>query len=368
MGPRGGLWKIPSAGGTRQRVTEPDEANAEDSHRWPQILPGGEAALFTAGVASNIEETGAVVVQSLKDKRRKVLWRGGYYGRYLPSGHLVYVQRGTLFTVRFDPATWELMGPPAPVVEEVASAPGFGSAQFDFSRTGSLIYASGKAAGATKSLMWLDSAGKLDPLPAKPGNYLAPRLSPDGKRLAFAEFTEETRWDIWTLPLAGDNPDDPRPGKPEPFLRTRFTEWAPAFSPDGRWLAYTSTESGSFEVYVQPFPEGGAKRLVYSGGGGATAWSRTRPELFYLRPDNRIMAVTYSVKGDAFIPETWRVWSEKRLAPVPAWWDFDLAPDGNRVLALMLPPGTEEEKPQTRLTFLLNFFDELRRRVPAGGK
>ncbi|MEK7404940.1 MAG: hypothetical protein AAB225_07515, partial [Acidobacteriota bacterium] len=200
-------------------------------------------------------------------------------------------------------------------------------------------------------------------------NWQSPfSFSPDGKRLAFVEFTDETRWDIWTLPLAGDDSDDPRPGKPELFLRTRFTEYAPAFSPDGRWLAYTSNESGSFEVYVQPFPHGGVKWQVSSAGGGAPVWSRTRPELLYLMPDNRIMAVTYSAKGDAFIPETRRVWSEKRLAPIPAWWNFDLAPDGNRVIALMPPPGAEEEKPQTRLTFLLNFFDELRRRVPAGGK
>ncbi|MEK7405129.1 MAG: protein kinase, partial [Acidobacteriota bacterium] len=447
-----GLSRIPSAGGNPQPVTEPDERNAE-SHRWPQILPGGEAILFTAGSAGAIQETASIVAQSLKTGRRKVLWRGGYYGRYLPSGHLVYVHQGTLFAVRFDADNWELMGVPAPVVEGVASAPGLGSAQYDFSRTGTLIYASGKAAGETRSLMWLEGSGKLALLPAKAGNYFSPRLSPDGKRLtvirfeagdeglwvyewqrdimnrltvtpereaspvwspdgrhiafrsgremhwiradgsgklkhltdsnniqnphsfspdgktlAFMEFTQETRWDIWTLPLAGDNADDPRPGKPELFLRTRFTEYAPTFSPDGRWLAYTSNESGSFEVYVRPFPDGGARWQVSSGGGGSLVWSRTRPELFYLRPDNRIMAVTYSVKGDAFIPETRRVWSEKRLAPVVAWWNFDLAPDGNRVVALMPPPGEEQDKPQTRLTFLLNFFDELRRRVPAGGK
>jgi serine/threonine-protein kinase len=451
MGPTSGLWRIPSAGGPRQLVTEPDVGNAEDSHRWPQVLPGGRAVLFTAGSARNIEETGSVVVQSLKDKRRKVLWRGGYYGRYVPSGHLVYVQQGTLFAVRFDPETWELTGTPAPVVEEVASAPGAGSAQFDFSRAGTLIYASGGAALATSSLMWLDGAGKPEHLPAKPGGYVSPRLSPDGKRLAliryevgaqglwvyewrgnimnrltsgqdispawspdskhialyserkvqwiradggkrksltdskntqrpysfspdgkrlaFDEFTEETRWDIWTLPLEDADTDDPKPGKPELFLRTRFTEAAPAFSPDGRWLAHTSNESGSFEVYVRPFPDGGAKWQVSSAGGRSPAWSRTRPELFYLDPDNRIMVATYAVKGDVFTPQTRRVWSAERLA----WAHesqllYDLAPDGNRVIALMPPPGAEADKPQTRLTFLLNFFDELRRRVPAGGK
>jgi serine/threonine-protein kinase len=104
-----GLSRIPSAGGDPQPVTEPDGQNAE-SHRWPQILPGGEAVLFTAARMTAVQDTASIVVQSLKTGRRKVLLRGGYYGRCLPSGQLVYVQQGTLFAVRFDPESGNSWG------------------------------------------------------------------------------------------------------------------------------------------------------------------------------------------------------------------------------------------------------------------
>jgi serine/threonine-protein kinase len=440
-----GLSRIPSAGSDPQPFTQPHE-----SHRWPQILPGGDAVLFTAGSAGAIQDTASIVVQALNTGRRKVLLRGGYYGRYLPSGHLVYMQQGTLFAVGFDPDKWELVGRPVPVVDDIASYGASGGANFDFSRTGTFVYTSGRMASLTSSLMWLDGAGRLDPLPVKPATYVAPRLSPDGKRLAFirveaggqglwvyewqrdimqrlpvtaaiatpvwtpdgrhivftsgqeiqriradgsakpqrltdskdqrypfsfspdgktlafVELSKETSWDIWTLPLAGDNPDDPKPGEPKLFLRTQFTEWAPAFSPDGRWLAYTSDESGNFGVYVQPFPQGGGRWLVSGGGGRGVIWSRTRAELFYLASGGRIMSAAYSVKGGSFVPAARRQWSERRLPLFPVWLSFDLAPDGNRMI--FLTTGEEQEKPETHLTFLLNFFDELRRRVPAGGK
>ncbi|MBI3280879.1 MAG: PD40 domain-containing protein, partial [Acidobacteria bacterium] len=451
----GPLSRVSSSGGTPQPVTQLDDQNGEYTHRWPQVLPGGEAVLFTAGAQGAIAETGSIVVQSFKDGKRKVLQRGAYYGRYLPSGHLVYFQQGRLFAVRFDPGKWELAGAPVPIIEDVAYDPYGGGVQLALSGNGTLIYASGKAATAMQcSLAWIDSRGNLELLPAKPGDYSAPSFSPDGKwlaltrssggnddlwmyewqrdvmnrlttasdrdafpvwspdgkhiaytsgrelhwiradgsgpakrltdgkrymipfsftpdgkRLALTESSKETAWDIWTLPLAGDDPDDPRPGQPEPFVRTPFMDWAPSFSPDGRWLAYISNESGTSEVYVRPFRHGSAKWQVSRGGGGRAVWSRTRPELFFLAANGRnIMAATYAVQGESFIPQAPRLWSEKRLIPIQVVWNFDLAPDGNRVIALMPPPGSEEEKPQTRLTFLLNFFDELRRRVPAGGK
>ncbi|MBI1896075.1 MAG: PD40 domain-containing protein [Acidobacteria bacterium] len=176
----------------------------------------------------------------------------------------------------------------------------------------------------------------------------------------------DTQWDIWTLPLAGGDSDDPKPGRPEPFLTTPFLEWAPAFSPDGRWLAYSSNESGIHEVYVRSFPDSGAKWQVSSGGGGYPIWSRAQPELFYQRGDGRIVVVKYAVNGDSFVPGVRTLWSNTTISPGLYSPNFDLMPEGDRVLALVPPPGAaEEEKPQTRLTFLLNFFDELKRRMPA---
>ena len=117
--------------------------------------------------------------------------RGGTFGRYLPSGHLVYVNGGTLFAVPFDLDRLEVRGTPSPVLDQVGYNTLNGSAQFDFSQTGTLIYRSGEAGGGLVTVQWLDAAGKTQPLLAKPGEYQRPSLSPDGSRLAIVDA------DIW---------------------------------------------------------------------------------------------------------------------------------------------------------------------------
>jgi serine/threonine-protein kinase len=123
-------------------------------------------------------------------------------------------------------------------------------------------------------------------------------------------------------------------------------------------------------VYVRPFPGPGSGWQISTAGGGYPIWSHNGRELFFRGPDLRIMVAAYTVTGDAFVAGKPRVWSEQRLLdlgspPVPT---FDLAPDGKRFAVILYPDGTAEQKPVTQLTFLLNFFDELRRRVPAEGK
>jgi len=108
------------------------------------------------------------------------------------------------------------------------------------------------------SLQWIRADGGEAQRLLESKNRLRPySFSPDGKRLAFSEQNAETWMDLWTLPLDTSDPEQPKPGKPELFLGTPFAELEPAFSPDGRWIAYTSTESGRPEVYVRPFPAGG---------------------------------------------------------------------------------------------------------------
>ena len=126
----GGLSRIPSAGGPPTPVT--DLQSGEVTHRWPQILPGGKAVLFTASTATGAFDGANIEVMSLADHRRKTLVRGGTFGRYLPSGHLVYVNRGTLFAVPFDLDRLEVRGTPAPVLDQVGynAAQRFGAARF----------------------------------------------------------------------------------------------------------------------------------------------------------------------------------------------------------------------------------------------
>ena len=130
LNPDGGLSRIPSAGGPPTPVT--DLQNGEYTHRWPQILPGGKAVLFTAGTTPAAYDVANIEVMSLADHRTKTLVRGGTFGRYLPSGHLVYVNRGTLFAVPFDVDRLEVHGTPAPVLDQVGynATAGFGAARF----------------------------------------------------------------------------------------------------------------------------------------------------------------------------------------------------------------------------------------------
>jgi WD40-like Beta Propeller Repeat len=147
------LSQIPAAGGTPTPVTE--VAPGELGQRFPQILPGGGAVLFTVGTGAeaNIEAV------SLADHRRKILHRGGTFGRYLPSGHLVYVTQATLFAMPFDVKALEVRGTPVPVLEGVAAASG--AAQFDFSRTRNLVYRNALSEEQLATLQWIDSAGKM---------------------------------------------------------------------------------------------------------------------------------------------------------------------------------------------------------------
>ena len=450
----GALSRIPSVGGMPTPLTELTQG--EITHRWPQILPGGKAVLFTTHTGRAGFDGANIEVMSLADRRRKTLVRGGTFGRYLPSGHLVYINRGTLFAVPFDLDTLAVRGTPTPVLQQVAYSSTFGSAQLDFSGapagSGTLIYRNGGAGSGLVIVQWLDAAGKAQPLLAKPGLYQRPRLSPDGqrlglevtegsgsdiwvyewqrdtmtrltfggvgsgvvpvwspdgryiafstaggmfwtrsdgankpqpltqsknqwfawsftadgRRLAFFENLPTTGYDIWTAPVESDGAGL-RVGKPEIFLQTQFNEREPSFSPDGRWLAYASDESGAYQVYVRSFPDKGGKWQISNSGGTYPTWSRNGRELFFRSDDNRIMVANYTVKGDSFAAEKPRLWSDKKLAdfgPVGIG-NYDLAPDGKRIAALMPAESAEAQPAQSHVVFLMNFADELRRRVPA---
>jgi serine/threonine-protein kinase len=217
---------------------------------------------------------------------------------------------------------------------------------------------------AAPGLYWIRSDGSGEARRLTDGKLLeVPHsFSPDGKRLAFAGIGNGDA-DIFTAPVEGDS-GHPGLGKAELFLGTPFTESYPAFSPDGRWLAYQSNESGTIEVYVRPFPGLGGRWQISTGGGSYPVWSRDRRELLFESPGQRVMTVSYTAKGDSFAAGKPRAWAETRLRATGGG-VYDLAPDGKR-LAAMVADDASGEKPTTNLTFLLNFFDELRRRAPEG--
>lgn len=453
------LSRVSAAGGAPQPVARVAESSthAHHSHRWPQLLPGGGALLVTAG--SNATAGGwddaAIEVYSFQTGQFKIVQPGGYFGRYLPSGHLIYVHEGTLFAVRFSLARLETQGMPVPILNDVAGANTNGAGQLDFSQApsghGTLIYLSGRNAGEAPPAVWLDAAGVTKPLwDAPPGPLLSPRLSPDGTRLAVSlnrnilvydpqrgstlglSFDSETNtypvwtpdgkhivyssragggglwWvrsdgsdqprllykpktgtaipgsftpdgrhlafhqpgadtgrDIWTLPLDLTDPDHPKAGAPELFLATRGDDVEPAFSPDGHWLAYTSAGSGAYQIYVRPFPPtaGAGQWQVSTDGGRFPIWSHTSKELFYAaHSPARIMVASYTDAG-TFSPGASRQWSETAIQFMDHYPPLDLAPDGKRFV-VFLAPESASGSTTVHVNFLLNFFDELKRRVP----
>jgi serine/threonine-protein kinase len=461
-GPGFGLVRVPDAGGTPQALTKPSDTG-DSTHRWPRILPGGQAVLFTASKQAGNYTQANVDALILKTGQIQVVQRGGYSGRYVAGGYLAYLRQGKLFVVRFDPGKLEVKGSPVPLLDNVAEGGIAGNGQFDFSAApaghGTLVYLSGTtgASAAGWPIVWLNTNGKTEPLLATPGRYLGLRLSPNGKQIAFSAANSDlfvydsgrdtitrltfatadlgngrpvwtpdgkhlvfvslhsaggsmqwirsdragepqTLWeskndlprpysfspdgkrlafvvlkgdrsdDLWTIPLDVADPEHPKPGKPELFLQTQSYLDDPAFSPDGRWMAYTSTETGRGEIYVQPFPAGGSagggRWQISSAGGQQPVWSRNGRALFYRSLDSQLMVATYASKGDTLIPDKPRVWSETRLTDVANSWSFDVAPDGKRFAILPRVDAAEERKGSVHVTFLLNILDELRRKLP----
>ena len=171
-----GLWRVPREGGPPQPLTTLRED--ELTHRWPQVLPGSSAVLFTAHSGSlNSYENATIDVLPLPGGTRKTLWRGGYYGRFIPTGgrrgHLLFIQRGVLYAVRFNADRLELEGTPVPLLQNVRSAPASGSGRFDWAPTGMFAFSNGNGVQAW-SVAWLDSASKSLPLLSKPVMYLQP--------------------------------------------------------------------------------------------------------------------------------------------------------------------------------------------------
>ena len=204
-----------------------------------------------------------------------------------------------------------------------------------------------------------DGASPPQPLTESKTVQVLCSFTPDGKRLAYCEAGGQNQ--IWTVPLE-EQGGQLKAGKAEQFLKSNFQDSRPSFSPDGRWLAYLSNESGRNEVYVRAFPPPisgqGGKWQVSNNGAGGPQWSRSGHELVY-RSGNQVMAVSYSVKGDTFVAEKPRVW----IAALggPCW---DLAPDGKRVAVVIAEAAAQAPQPEHGIVMLLNFADELRRRVP----
>ncbi len=352
------LLAVAASGGPVDTVTRLDGARGEVAHRWPDVLPGARAALFTVWYGSL--EGAEIALVDLESGEVQRLF-GGTFARYVNTGHIVYsTAQGALLAVPFDVGRLEVTGNPVALSEGlVVKTSGMG--EFAMSAGGTLVYLQGEA--AELSLVSVDRSGGQRVLAERLGSAFTPRVSADGNRIAL-RVTVDANQDIWIydrdqgtmsrLTFEGSNdyptwsPDGQHlyftsvrgdttgrdiyrrradgsgaaelflarqgdqweieiapagdvgvvrelgqetgrdlqliqmdNGSLTPYVVTNFQERAAAISPDGRWLAYVSDESGQDEVYVRAFPEPSGRWQVSADGGAEPVWREDGQAIFY---------------------------------------------------------------------------------------
>jgi Tol biopolymer transport system component len=406
----------------------------ETSHRWPQLLPGGKAILFTNFISTG--DTSLIMVERTDTHERKALVQGGTYPRYVSTGHLLFVRAATLMAVPFDLDRLEVRGQPVAVVEGVMQT-AQGAGEFGVSNSGTLTYIPGGMQGVDRTLVWVDRKGAEQVIAAPLRAYLQPKLSPDGQhlalnidaniwiydmvrgtltRLTFEGGSSRPLWtpdgkrvayqstkggttNLWWKPADGTGSDEqlthsdffflPSSISPDlvaayvethpdtnrdiylatltgdrkstPWLQTPFDETYPLFSPDGKWIAYVSNESGRFEIYVRPASGTGGKWQISTEGGQADQWNPNGKELFYQNGD-KMYAVDIKTEPtfSAGSPHLLFEGTYEKQPGVGA--NYNVSPDGQRFL--MIKPGGVRQEGATQINVVLNWFEELKAKVP----
>ena len=234
---RQGLWRMSAGGGEATMLTEPDASRGELGHWFSQVLPGGRHVLFT-NYSSPIENA-RIEVLSLESGERKIVLEGSLFGRYVPSGHLIYMSRDALMATRFDFELMKVEGLPIPVSGDVyANTDGYTS--LAYADNGTLVYAPVTAMSPDRHLVWVDRDGNVERVDDNRRRYANPRLSPDGQRIAVA-VEEGITSDVWVLELTSGT-----------LSRISFgvtADFNPHWSPDGSRLFYTSEKNGNYTIY-----------------------------------------------------------------------------------------------------------------------
>jgi serine/threonine protein kinase len=403
-----GILRVSANGGPVTEVSKPDPLQRENYHFWPQFLPDGRHFFFLGGKIRR--EESVVYLASVDDGEPKRVLQASSRVMYAPPGYLLYVREGTLLAQAFDTASLSLTGEQITIAEQVGNFSPTGNAYFSVSANGEVL--AYQAGGSTSRLVWLNRTGTEESAVGTPADYLNPRLSPDGqkiavniidpkdgtndlwiyelsratltrftftpgmengsawspdsKRLVFAHdqdgpphlflkalgetgdgemllspnegpqlpqdwsadgqfliyrgFFSPTRSDLFILPMAGER-------KPFAFANTSFLESEARFSPNGRWVAYVSDESGRREIYVRRSQGVGERIQISNSGGSRPRWSHDGRELFYVAADQKLIAVPVST-GDQF--EAGNAVALFKIEARAS--DFDVAPDGKRFL------------------------------------
>jgi serine/threonine-protein kinase len=339
-----GLVRLPDSGGPPEPLTNPALTD-EATHRWPQVLPNG-AILFTGHKMTMNYDAASVEVLPRGSKTWKVIQKQGYYGRYVPSGHLLYVNRSTLFAVPFDVKRLEISGTPVPLVDDVGGNIGNAAGRYE-ARSGLLVYFNQRPLPPNWTLAWLDPAGGLVNIPQEPNRYTTPRISPDGNRLASSVMRERDTGDIVVWDLRRNS-----------SIRLTFRQrnMAPLWAPDGEHI-----------VYQAVMEESVALRWVRADGAGETrTLIETRNELqpSSFSPDGRLFVFAevsrnssynlFTMPLDLSDPDNPKAGKPEPLLPAePFSWQGAVSPDGRwivysagpsgRLYVRPFPPGPRED-------------------------
>ena len=253
-----GILRVSANGGTPETIVK---VQVGEEAYGPQILPGGDGVLFTLAKSGGADrwDKANIVVHSLRSGERKVLVAGGTDGRYVPTGHLVYALRGTLLAIPFDARRLEVKGGPTPIVEGVQASPtgSTGTSQFSFSEAGTLVYVPGGLGTVSpNTLALVDRNGVVKTLGIPPAPYVAPRISPNGKQVAF--HTDDGKESIvWIYDLSGATS----------MRRLTFggRNTSPIWSPNGERVFFTSDDNGLFSQRADGI--GAAERVTKAENG-----------------------------------------------------------------------------------------------------
>ena len=235
----GGIVRIRDSGGETEAVTTLDVAGGERSHRFANLLPGGDALIYTVGFEGidNYDDA-RIDLWDLRTGAKKTVIEGGTSATYLSSGHIVFARNGALMAVPFDVERREVTGTAFEVQDGVMMSRNTGAAHYALSKRGDLAFVPGPAEGGRRTLVWVDRAGQAEPLPLPPASYLYPRIAPDGRTLAVE--IEGPNHDFYTWDF-------------ERTVLSKITadglSHDPVWSPDGARLAFRSWLAGGMTMW-----------------------------------------------------------------------------------------------------------------------
>ena len=443
FGGKRGLHRISENGETLESLLPPDIE--VKGIRYPQVLPGSNAILYTRRL---IRGDSRIEVFFPSTGKHEIVLKDAVCGKYLRSGHLIFVRDNVLMGVPFDIKRRKVTGPVVSLIADVEFDWDYSTPQIAVSWNGTVVYVL-ESTPSKEEVLWVDRQGRPQSLavPALPlfgtvrlspderqialtlrdskgfapqihlfdiargekyhltteGHSYYPRWSPDGSKIAFwskraqgngvycktvggsdppellarelfpGSFLWPGSWssdgknlvclvrpdpnsanDLWILPVEGER-------TPRPLRSTKPNESNPRFSPDGRWLAYVSDESGVNEVYLMTYPDLGHIFPVSSGGGRLPIWSRDASELYY-KDDEGMMAVQIGSDPNTPVgpPERLFLFADLNFEAGNYGPVSDVSRDG-RFLA---NKKVSDEDPGRQLICVQNWFEELKQLAP----